>query len=95
MSVYLTDFLHKQRGMTVERGTLVGFVFGLGSVLGQLGGAKIGQNLYNRRAALQPVLMGVGSSRAPYVPGIRLHFLSLFLKLILILRGICKNEAYT
>ncbi|CAM9844850.1 unnamed protein product, partial [Laminaria digitata] len=59
ISTYMTDYLHKQRGMTVERGTIVGVMFGVGTILGQLGGAKIGQNLYNRRAALQPLFMGV------------------------------------
>lgn len=64
MSVYMTDFLHKQRGMTVERATVVAVVFGVGTTVGQLGGAKVGQSLYNRRAALQPLFMGVGTARA-------------------------------
>eukprot|EP00904_Undaria_pinnatifida_P005243 jgi/Undpi1/1849/HiC_scaffold_12.g05236.m1 len=71
MSVYMTDFLHKQRGMTVERATVVAVVFGVGTTVGQLGGAKVGQSLYNRRAALQPLFMGV-TTIAGTIPSVML-----------------------
>ncbi|CAM9496286.1 unnamed protein product [Pylaiella littoralis] len=58
ITVYLPDFLHKQRGLSIEMATVVGVVFGVATVAGQLLGAKMGQNLYNRSARLQPLLMG-------------------------------------
>lgn len=59
ISVYLNDFLHVQRGMTVKQATLVVTMFGMASTFGQLAGAKIGQHLYNRSPKLQTLLMGV------------------------------------
>lgn len=43
----------------MEQATVVIVVFGVASSAGQLIGAKIGQYAYNRRSALQPLLMGV------------------------------------
>lgn len=57
--VYLNDFLHKQRGLTIERATTVTMLFGVATSAGQLVGAKIGQIAYNRHSTLQPLLMGV------------------------------------
>ena len=59
ITVYLPDYLHKQRGLSIERATIVGVIFGVATTVGQLGGAQLGQRLYNRRARLQPLLMGV------------------------------------
>ncbi|CAM9778791.1 unnamed protein product [Ascophyllum nodosum] len=58
IGVYLNDFLHKQRGLTIEQATTVVVLFGVSASVGQLAGAKIGQLAYNRHAVLQSLLMG-------------------------------------
>eukprot|EP00903_Cladosiphon_okamuranus_P006010 g5930.t1 len=58
ITVYLPDFLHKQRGLSIERATVIGVTFGVATTVGQLAGAQLGQKLYNFRARLQPLLMG-------------------------------------
>lgn len=57
--MFLNDFLHQQRGLSVERATVVVALFGVGSFVGQVVGAVVGQQAYNRSSALQPLLMGV------------------------------------
>jgi hypothetical protein len=43
ISAFLTDFLHEQRGMSVEGATALMFVFGLGCFAGNLAGGILGQ----------------------------------------------------
>ncbi|CAB1112629.1 unnamed protein product [Ectocarpus sp. CCAP 1310/34] len=62
ITVFLPDYLHKQRGMSIKTATVVGMVFGAATVAGQVVGAKVGQNLYNRRPENQALLMGVSTA---------------------------------
>ena len=57
--VYLNDFLHEERGLTIDQASLIVTLFGVGASAGQLLGAKIGQLAYNRHSTLQPLFMGV------------------------------------
>ncbi|CAN0348249.1 unnamed protein product, partial [Ascophyllum nodosum] len=41
--VYLPDFLHEQRGLTIDQSSLIVTLFGVGASAGQLLGAKMGQ----------------------------------------------------
>ncbi|CAN0406983.1 unnamed protein product, partial [Hapterophycus canaliculatus] len=59
ITVFLPDYLHRQRGLSIRRATVVGVIFGVATSAGQLLGARFGQKLYNRNARLQPLLMGV------------------------------------
>lgn len=43
ISAFLTDFLHEQRGMSVEGATALMFVFGIGCFAGNLAGGILGQ----------------------------------------------------
>ncbi|CAM9778721.1 unnamed protein product [Ascophyllum nodosum] len=56
--VYLNDFLHEERGLTIDQASLIVTLFGVGASAGQLLGAKIGQLAYNRHSTLQPLFMG-------------------------------------
>lgn len=56
---YFVDFLHKQKGMTVQNATAAITVFGIGSAIGTIVGGFIGQRMYNRKKARVPILMGV------------------------------------
>lgn len=57
--MYLNDFLVQQRGLSMEHATMVMMVLGVATAIGQVGGARAGQELYDRNVALQPLLMGV------------------------------------
>ncbi|CAM9909865.1 unnamed protein product [Discosporangium mesarthrocarpum] len=61
ISVYLNDYLHTQRGYSVGQATLVIILFGVANAGGQVFGSQLGQWLYNKRSAYQPILMGVGT----------------------------------
>ena len=56
---YFVDFLHKQKGMTVQNATAAITVFGLGSAVGTIGGGFIGQRMYNKKKSELPILMGL------------------------------------
>jgi predicted MFS family arabinose efflux permease len=53
----LTDYLYQQRGMTVEGATALMFVFGLGCLVGNIGGGVVGQWAYNQRKEFAALLM--------------------------------------
>jgi MFS family permease len=57
ISAFLTDYLHEQRGMTVEGATTLMFVFGLGCFAGNLAGGILGQWVYNRSKEAAAILM--------------------------------------
>ena len=57
ISAFLTDYLHEQRGMTVESATSLMFVFGLGCFAGNLAGGVLGQWVYNRSKEAAAILM--------------------------------------
>ena len=56
---YFVDFLHKQKGMTVQNATAAIAVFGIGSAIGTVVGGFVGQRMYNRKKARLPIFMGV------------------------------------
>jgi predicted MFS family arabinose efflux permease len=47
MQTYITDYLHQQRGLSVQLATTVILLFGVGSALGVIAGGAAGQALYN------------------------------------------------
>ena len=61
LNAYFVDFLHVQKGLTVEEGTLAVTLFGAGAACGTVVGGVVGQRVYNRpggRSAIA-VVMGV------------------------------------
>jgi len=56
---YLNDYLHSNRGMTVEKATSVILVFGFGNFLGLILGGTAGSLLYRRGPRIPPVFAGV------------------------------------
>lgn len=48
LNAYFVDYLHAQKGLAVEEGTLAVTLFGLGAVVGTVAGGAYGQRLYNR-----------------------------------------------
>jgi MFS family permease len=58
---YLNDYMAQDKGLTVEAATLVLAVFGVGCMVGGIGGGVLGQRLYNRRKAYLPLFMGLST----------------------------------
>ena len=61
LNAYFVDYLHVQKGLTVEEGTLAVTLFGAGAACGTVVGGVVGQRIYNRpggRSAIA-VVMGV------------------------------------
>jgi MFS family permease len=58
ISVFLTDYLSADLGMSVARATGTMTVFGIGCLSGQIFGGWIGQRLYNKDPRLQCLLIG-------------------------------------
>ena len=48
LNAYFVDYLHAQKGLAVEEGTLAVTLFGLGAVVGTVAGGVYGQRVYNR-----------------------------------------------
>jgi hypothetical protein len=48
LNAYFVDYLHAQKGLRVEEGTLAVSLFGLGAVVGTVSGGVYGQRVYNR-----------------------------------------------
>ena len=61
ISAFLTDYLHEQRGMTVQGATTIMFIFGLGCFAGNLLGGVLGQWVYNRRKEWAAFLMALST----------------------------------
>ncbi|KAG2490341.1 hypothetical protein HYH03_011288 [Edaphochlamys debaryana] len=55
---YFNDFLHQQKGFTVQASTLVLLLFGAGGAAGVVAGGAGGQWLYNKRKEYQALLAG-------------------------------------
>lgn len=55
---YLNDYLHSNRGMSVEKATSVLLVFGFGNFLGLVLGGTAGNILYRRSPRLPPLFAG-------------------------------------
>ena len=61
LNAYFVDYLHKQKGLTVEEGTIAVTCCGLGAAIGTVVGGIRGQTIYNKpggRHAIA-VIMGV------------------------------------
>eukprot|EP00600_Ochromonadales_sp_CCMP1393_P005272 CAMPEP_0174967858 /NCGR_PEP_ID=MMETSP0004_2-20121128/7812_1 /TAXON_ID=420556 /ORGANISM="Ochromonas sp., Strain CCMP1393" /LENGTH=619 /DNA_ID=CAMNT_0016217027 /DNA_START=91 /DNA_END=1950 /DNA_ORIENTATION=+ len=65
--VFLNDYFSDDRGISVEKATLALTVFGVGGLVGQLGGGVWGQWLFNHNPTYQCWLMG-GSTILGIVP---------------------------
>ena len=50
LNAYFVDYLHAQKGLAVQEGTLAVTLFGLGAVVGTVAGGVYGQRVYNRPA---------------------------------------------
>mgnify|MGYP006132704013 CR=1 FL=1 len=48
LNAYFVDYLHVQKGLSVEEGTLAVTLFGIGAVVGTICGGIYGQKVYNR-----------------------------------------------
>uniref|UniRef100_A0A383W382 Major facilitator superfamily (MFS) profile domain-containing protein n=1 Tax=Tetradesmus obliquus TaxID=3088 RepID=A0A383W382_TETOB len=59
MQTYINDYLHLNKGFSVEMATVVILMFGLGGGVGVLAGGAAGQLLYNWRKEAMAVLTGV------------------------------------
>ena len=70
LNAYFVDYLHVQKGLSVEEGTLAVTLFGLGAVIGTVTGGIVGQRIYNspggrsRIALVMAITTALGS-----VPG--------------------------
>lgn len=70
LNAYFVDYLHAQKGLRVEEGTLAVSLFGLGAVVGTVSGGVYGQRVYNREggggrkavATLMGVTTALGSA---------------------------------
>lgn len=47
MQTYINDYLHQQKGLSVELATTVILAFGVGCAVGVIAGGAAGQALYN------------------------------------------------
>mmetsp|Transcript_12246 Transcript_12246/g.51500 ORF Transcript_12246/g.51500 Transcript_12246/m.51500 type:complete len:418 (+) Transcript_12246:4776-6029(+) len=67
LNAYFVDYLHVQKGLSVEEGTLAVTLFGLGAVIGTVTGGIVGQRIYNspggrsRIALVMAVTTALGS----------------------------------
>ncbi|KAF6255108.1 major facilitator superfamily domain-containing protein [Scenedesmus sp. NREL 46B-D3] len=59
MQTYINDYLHLNKGYSVEKATVVILLFGLGGGVGVLAGGAAGQLLYNWRKESMAVLTGL------------------------------------
>lgn len=48
MQTYFNDFLHEQKGLSIQLATTVILLFSVGSAVGVIAGGAAGQALYNR-----------------------------------------------
>lgn len=47
MQTYINDYLHTQKGLSIELATTVILLFGIGCAVGVIAGGAAGQALYN------------------------------------------------
>lgn len=59
MFAFFNDFLHDDKGLSVETATGVTLWFGVGAAVGNIAGGVLGQYLYNKRKSSLSILMGV------------------------------------
>lgn len=72
LNAYFVDYLHVQKGLSVEEGTLAVTLFGLGAVIGTVTGGIVGQRIYNspggrsRIALVMAITTALGSAPGYY-----------------------------
>jgi MFS family permease len=67
ITVFMSDYLSTDRGLSIKQATFCFTLFGIGGFFGQLSGGWIGQFLYNRDKRLQCLFMG-GTTLTAIVP---------------------------
>ena len=64
LNAYFVDFLHVQKGLTVEEGTLAVTLFGVGAACGTVVGGVVGQRVYNRQGGRSAIAVVMGVTTA-------------------------------
>ena len=64
ITVFMSDYLSTDRGLSIKQATYVFSAFGIGGAMGQILGGYIGQLLYNKDKRLQCLFMGAGTLAA-------------------------------
>ena len=64
LTVFMSDYLSTDRGLSINQATFVFSVFGIGGLFGQIIGGYVGQYLYNRDKRLQCLFMGAATLAA-------------------------------
>ena len=64
ITVFMSDYLSTDRGLSISQATFIFSVFGVGGLFGQILGGYIGQYLYNRDKRLQCLFMGASTLSA-------------------------------
>ena len=64
LNAYFVDFLHVQKGLTVEEGTLAVTLFGAGAACGTVVGGVVGQRVYNRQGGRSAIAVVMGVTTA-------------------------------
>jgi MFS family permease len=64
LNAYFVDYLHVQKGLSVEEGTLAVTLFGLGAVMGTIFGGIIGQRIYNMPGGRSRIALVMGVTTA-------------------------------
>jgi predicted MFS family arabinose efflux permease len=62
ITVFLSDYLSADKGLTVQLATVCMMTFGVGALCGQLFGGWAGQQLYNKDKKLQCLFMGAATA---------------------------------
>ena len=64
LNAYFVDYLHVQKGLSVEEGTAAVTLFGLGAVIGTVTGGIIGQRIYNSPGGRSRIALVMGVTTA-------------------------------
>ena len=64
LNAYFVDYLHVQKGLSVEAGTGAVTIFGVGATLGTIFGGFIGQRVYNRPGGRHAIAVVMGVTTA-------------------------------
>ena len=64
LNAYFVDYLHVQKGLSVEEGTAAVTLFGLGAVIGTVTGGIVGQRIYNSPGGRSRIALVMGVTTA-------------------------------
>jgi predicted MFS family arabinose efflux permease len=67
ITVFLSDYLSSDKGLSVQLATFCMMTFGVGALFGQIFGGWAGQQLYNRDKRLQCIFMGSAAALGMYL----------------------------